>query len=76
MNENIKSQLEDAGYDYAVAVATEDEVRNGAACGQLSIIVDSIDDDEEDDERDWDEDDYDEWDDDDDYIEEDDDFGK
>jgi hypothetical protein len=39
MTEMIKNQLEAAGYDYAVAVATKSEVENGAACGQLSIIV-------------------------------------
>lgn len=27
------------GYDYAVAIATKSEIENGAACGQLSIIV-------------------------------------
>ena len=42
MNEdNIKKSLEEAGYDYAVAIATEAEVNNGAACGQLSIITES-----------------------------------
>ena len=39
MNEDIKKQLEDAGYDYAIAVATQAEIENGAACGQLSIIT-------------------------------------
>lgn len=39
MNETIKKQLEDEGYDYAVAVATQSEIENGAACGQLSIIT-------------------------------------
>ena len=34
----IKEQLEEAGYDYAVAIATKAEVGAGAACGQLSII--------------------------------------
>ena len=37
--EAIKKALEDKGYDYAVAVATQAEIENGAACGQLSIIV-------------------------------------
>lgn len=37
--ETIKKALEDKGYDYAVAVATQAEIENGAACGQLSIIV-------------------------------------
>ena len=36
---DIKKQLKDAGYDYAVAVATKAEVEAGAACGQLSIIT-------------------------------------
>jgi hypothetical protein len=36
--ETIKKQLEDAGYDFAVAVATQAEIDAGAACGQLSII--------------------------------------
>lgn len=36
--ESIKQQLEEAGYDYAVAIATQAEVEAGAACGQLSII--------------------------------------
>lgn len=39
MTEEIKCQLEESGYDYAVAVATQSEIENGAACGQLSIIT-------------------------------------
>lgn len=39
MTEQMKVQLEEAGYDYAIAVATQSEVDNGAACGQLSIIT-------------------------------------
>ena len=39
MTEQIKQQLEESGYDYAVAVATKSEIENGAACGQLSIIT-------------------------------------
>lgn len=38
MEEAIKRQLENAGYDYAVAIATKAEVEAGAACGQLAII--------------------------------------
>jgi adenine C2-methylase RlmN of 23S rRNA A2503 and tRNA A37 len=38
MNEKITSELENAGFDYAIAVATEAEVAAGAACGQLAII--------------------------------------
>jgi hypothetical protein len=37
----IKNQLEQAGYDYAVAVATQAEINAGAACGQLSLIKES-----------------------------------
>lgn len=37
--EKIKEALENAGYDYAVAIATQAEIEAGAACGQLSIIV-------------------------------------
>ena len=36
--EVIKNQLEQLGYDYAVAIATQSEIDNGAACGQLAII--------------------------------------
>ena len=43
MNEKIKQQLDEASYDYAVAIATKSEVENGAACGQLSIIVEEVD---------------------------------
>ena len=39
MTDKIKRQLEENGYDYAVAVATQSEIDNGAACGQLSIIT-------------------------------------
>ena len=39
MNERMKKELESAGYDYAIAVATKSEIDNGAACGQLSIIT-------------------------------------
>lgn len=38
MNDKIKTELENAGYSYAVAVATKAEVEAGAACGQLAII--------------------------------------
>ena len=36
--ESIQKQLEEAGYDNAIAIATEAEIEAGAACGQLSII--------------------------------------
>jgi hypothetical protein len=34
--------LEEKGYDFAVAIATEEEVANGAACGQLAMITELI----------------------------------
>ena len=37
--QKIFGELEEAGYDFAVAIATEEEVANGAACGQLAIIA-------------------------------------
>ena len=36
---DIQEQLNEAGYDNAIAVATEAEISAGAACGQLSIIA-------------------------------------
>ena len=42
MEEMIKNELEEAGYDYAVAIATKAEVEAGAACGQLAIVTDEI----------------------------------
>jgi hypothetical protein len=36
--EKIKTQLEDAGYDYAVAIATQAEIDAQAACGQLALV--------------------------------------
>ena len=35
----IKENLDNLGYDYAVAIATQSEIENGAACGQLAIIA-------------------------------------
>ena len=37
--ETIKTALENAGYDYAVAIATQAEINAGAACGQLSLLL-------------------------------------
>lgn len=37
----IKEQLEGAGYDHAVAIATEAEIKAQAACGQLASVVDN-----------------------------------
>lgn len=36
--EKIKTQLEEAGYDFAVAIATQAEINAQAACGQLCLI--------------------------------------
>lgn len=36
--EKIKKELQKAGYDYAIAIATQAEIKAGAACGQLAII--------------------------------------
>lgn len=35
----VQAQLQEAGYDFAVAIATDAEVKAGAACGMLSIIT-------------------------------------
>ena len=37
--DNIKKELADNGYSFAVAIATEAEINVGAACGMLAIIV-------------------------------------
>ena len=42
LTQMIKDQLEDAGYDHAVAIATQAEIDAGAACGQLSIIEEEL----------------------------------
>ena len=39
--EKILNELKDAGYDYGVAIATQAEIEAGAACGQLSIIIEN-----------------------------------
>jgi adenine C2-methylase RlmN of 23S rRNA A2503 and tRNA A37 len=40
MNQNIINSLEQAGFSYAVAVATQAEIQAQAACGQLAMVVD------------------------------------
>ena len=37
--DRIQKELNVAGYDHAVAIATRAEIAAGAACGQLSIIT-------------------------------------
>lgn len=39
--DKILEQLKNAGYDYGVAIATKAEIEAGAACGQLSLIVEN-----------------------------------
>jgi hypothetical protein len=39
--ERIKEELQESGYDYAIAVATQAEINAGAACGQLAIICEN-----------------------------------
>lgn len=36
--EKIMNELETNGYDFAIAIATDAELKAGAACGQLAII--------------------------------------
>lgn len=38
---NIQEQLKAAGYQSAVAIATEAEITAGAACGQLSLVTET-----------------------------------
>jgi hypothetical protein len=40
--ESISAQLTEAGYDHAVAIATDAEVNAGAACGQLSLLTEGL----------------------------------
>jgi adenine C2-methylase RlmN of 23S rRNA A2503 and tRNA A37 len=39
MTNDILDTLKNAGYDCAVAIATDAEIKAQAACGQLSIIT-------------------------------------
>ena len=39
MNTKIQNELEQHGYAYAVAFATQAEIQAGAACGMLAIIA-------------------------------------
>ena len=39
--DRIRRELEKAGYDYGIAIATRAEIDAGAACGQLSIITEA-----------------------------------
>lgn len=37
--ERIMQELMEAGFEFAIAFATQAEIEAGAACGQLSIIT-------------------------------------
>lgn len=39
--QKIKDALEAAGYNYAVATATDAEIKAQAACGQLATILEA-----------------------------------
>lgn len=39
--DKILEQLKNVGYDYGIAIATKAEIEAGAACGQLSLIVEN-----------------------------------
>lgn len=39
--DQIAKELKKAGYDFAVAIATEAEINAKAACGQLAIITEA-----------------------------------
>ena len=41
MQEQIENELNNAGYDYAIAIATEAEIQAQAACGQLAIVTET-----------------------------------
>ena len=41
--DNVIKNLEEAGYDYTVAIATIGEINANAACGQLSLIIEEED---------------------------------
>ena len=40
--EKIMNELKENGYDFSIAIATQEEINNGAACGQLSMILESL----------------------------------
>ena len=42
MRKKIMAQLEAAGYDHAIAIATKAEVDAGAACGQLALLTEEF----------------------------------
>ena len=39
--DKVLNELKEAGYDYGVAFATQAEINAGAACGQLSLVLET-----------------------------------
>lgn len=39
----IQEQLDEAGFENAIAVATQAEINAGAACGQLTMVIEVAD---------------------------------
>ena len=39
--DKVLNEFKEAGYDYGVAIATQAEINAGAACGQLSLVLES-----------------------------------
>lgn len=40
--ENIMAAVADAGFEGAIAIATDAEVQAGAACGQSCLLIDEV----------------------------------
>lgn len=40
--DKVIKDLREAGYDYGVAIATKAEIEAGAACGQLSLVLETV----------------------------------
>ena len=39
----IMTQVQENGFDSAIAIATDAEVQAGAACGQMCLVTESMD---------------------------------
>lgn len=39
--DKVLKELKEAGYDYGIAIATQAEINAGAACGQLSLVIEN-----------------------------------
>lgn len=40
--DKVIKELKESGYDYGVAIATKAEIEAGAACGQLSLVLETV----------------------------------